>query len=65
MEDGLLGGSSRMGRGRGGEEARGYGFTFLFIKKEVFYNCASDISAGRCTKKTGDVRTSSRKFVMF
>jgi len=52
MEDGLLGGGSRMGRGRGrGEEARGCGFTILFIENEFFYDCASDISAGRCTKK--------------
>jgi hypothetical protein len=68
MEDGLLGGSSKMGRGGGGggEEARGCGFIILFIKNEGFFTLVSPISQQGCAlKKTGDVRTSPRKFGMF
>jgi len=66
MEDGSLGGSSLGWGGGGGEEARGCGFTILFIENEFFLRlCVRYLSREVHQKKTSDVRTSPRKFVMF
>ena len=50
MEVGSLGGSSRMGSGRWGRRQEAAASLFYLFKMRIFFDCASDISVGRCTK---------------